>query len=292
VTYNSPRTSRDSNLNEFYALLQNSEMLETDKITAELLLTQDDTELRVGKESASLHIREDTDGLKVYVPGDKRSQEVCFYTKLPRCLCEWIMTDPATQIVAPVSPDAVAIVQSVLSAQPFAINDILNEHGIVEVNIADEKEVYREETTTVAQVWFLTAAPIEASNNNSPWPETPTSRNHSSTEVSSDDSPGLATPLPSSVASPGVIPSVDVAARSNHEASRPQLRPMDANGVVEGDPHLSLFRSVVDAPRRTTFPSRGAFDMSAVNAALPRGSGDNDATTESLATKVDQPDRA
>jgi hypothetical protein len=160
VTYNSPRTSRDSNLNEFYALLQNSEMLETDKITAELLLTQDDTELRVGKESASLHIREDTDGLKVYVPGDKRSQEVCFNTKLPRRLCEWIMTDPATQIVASVSPDAVTVVQSVLSAQPFAINDILNEYGIVEVNIAnsdieilaDEKEVYREEITTGVQV--------------------------------------------------------------------------------------------------------------------------------------------
>ena len=245
----------------------------------------------MGKESALLHIREDTDGLKVYVPGDKRSQEVCFNAKLPRRLCEWIMTDPATQIVAPVSPDAVAIVQVVLSAQPFAINDILNEHGIVEVNIAnsdieilaDEKEVYREE---------ITATPTEASNNNSPRPETPTPRNHSSTEFSSDDSPGLATPRSSSVASPGVIPSVDVAARSNHEASRPQLRPMNANEVVEEDPHLSLLRSVVDAPRRTTFPSRGAFDMSAVNAALSRGSGDNDAITESLPTEVYQPDRA
>ena len=242
MTYNSPRTSRDSNRNELYVFLQNSETLETDKITAELLLTQDDAELRVKKESASLHIREDIDGLKVYVLGDKRSQEVCFNSKLPRRLCEWIMTDPATQIVAPVSPDAVAVVQSVLSAQPFAINDILDEHGIVEVNIAD--------------------------------------------------SPGLATSLSSSIASPGVIPSVDVAVRSSHEASSPQLRPMDANGVVEGDPHLSLLRSVIDTPRRTTFLSRGAFDMSAVNAALPRGSGDNDAATESLPTKVDQPDRA
>lgn len=279
MTYNSPRTSRDSNLDEFYALLQNSQTLETDKITAELLLTQDGTELRVGKESALLHIREDTDGLKFYVLGDKRSQEVCFNTKLPRRLCEWIMTDPATKIIAPVSSDAVAVVQSVLSAQPFTINDILNEHGIVEVNIADDKEGYREEITTVAQDRFLTAARTEASNNNSPWPETPTSRYHSSTEFSSDDSPGLATPLPSSVASPGVIPSVEVAAQSNDEASRPQLRPIDANGLVEGDPHLSL-------PRGTTSPSRGAFGMFALNAALPRGSGDNDAATESLPTKA------
>lgn len=285
MTYNSPRTSRNSNLDEFYALLQNSETLETDKITAELLLTQDNTKLRVGKESASLHIREDTNGLKFYVLGDKRSQEVCFNTKLPRRLCEWIMTDPATQIVAPVSSDAVAVVQSVLSAQPFAINDILNEHGIVEVTVADEKEVYREEIATVAQDWFLTAVPTEASNDSSPWLGTPTPRYHSSTEFSTDDSPGLATPLPSSVTSPGVIPSVDVAARSNHEVSRPQLRPIDANGVVEGDPHLSL-------PRRTTSPSRGAFDMLALNAALPRGSGDNDAATESLPTEADQLNQA
>ena len=279
MTYNSPRTSRDSNRNELYVFLQNSETLETDKITAELLLTQDDTELRVEKESASLHMREDIDGLKVYVPRDKRSQEVCFNSKLPRRLCEWIMTDPATQIVAPVSPDAVAVVQSVLSAQPFAIKDILDEHGIVDVSIADsdieilaeEKEVHREKVTTVAQGRFLTAAPTEASNNNSPWPETPTSRHHASTEFSGNDGPGLATPLSSSVASPGVTPSVDVAARSSHEASPPQLRPMDANGVVEGEPRLSLLRGVVDTPRRTTFPSRGAFDMSAVNAALPRG---------------------
>ncbi|KAH6617397.1 hypothetical protein F5144DRAFT_520469 [Chaetomium tenue] len=282
VTYNSPRARHDSNLNEFYTFLRNSETLEIGKITAELLLTQDDTELRVEKDSALLHIREDVDGLKVYVPEDKRSQEVCFNSKLSRRLCEWMMTDPATQLVAPVPHDAVAVIQSVLNAQPFTINDILDEHGILEVNVAerdieilvDEKEVYREEI------------PTEISNNNSSRPETPTSRHHASTEFSSNDSPGLATPLSSSVVSPGVISSVDMVARSTDEACGSQSRLVDANGAGGGDPHPSLLQSIVDAPTRAASPPRGAFDMSAVNAALPRGLGGDDAVIESLPTKM------
>lgn len=263
MTYNSPRTSRNSNLNEFYAFLRNSETLETDKITAQLLLTQDDTKLRVEKDSALLHIREDIGGLKVYVPGDKRSQEVCFNSRLPRRLCEWMMTDPATQLVAPVSHDALAVIQSVLNAETFAINDILDEYGILEVNIAEKNvEILADEEV-----------PTGASNNNCSRPETPTSRHHASTEFSSNGSPGSATPLPSSVVSPGVIPSVDMAVRSIDEDSRPQSRPIDANGAGGGDPHPSLLQSIANAPTRAASPLRGAFDMSAVNAALPRGSG-------------------
>jgi hypothetical protein len=86
VTYNSPKAKWDQN--EFYTLLQASETLETERITSVLLLTQDGKTLRVEKESASLHIFEGTDGLKVYVLREKRSQEVCFNSKLPRRLCE------------------------------------------------------------------------------------------------------------------------------------------------------------------------------------------------------------
>ena len=152
MTYNSPRTQRDRN--EFYILLQNSETLETGKITAELLLRQGDEVLRVEKKSASLHICEDTDRLRVYVPRDNRSQEVCFHSKLPRRLCEWMMTDPTTEITQPVLPDTVAIVQSVLSAQSFALNDILDEHGIVEVDIANsdiEIPVSKDEDSSIAR---------------------------------------------------------------------------------------------------------------------------------------------
>jgi hypothetical protein len=281
VTYNSPRTQNDQAA--FYALLQSSETLETARITAELLLTQDDEVLRVEKESASLHIHEGTDGLRVYVPRDNRSQEVCFNSKLPRRLCEWIMTDPTTQSVTPVFPDAVTVVQSVLNAQPFALDDILDEHGIVDVDVADSNVELpvahnMEENTGVARGSTPAMIPGEVDNGGLLWLETPPSHHRSQTS-GSNDSPDLLTPL-SSVASPELVTTSYITAQSSHRASRPRLPVMSAYRVPEEDQYLSLLRRVVGAARRATFPSRGTFDMSALNAALPGSPGDNDAAAE------------
>ena len=280
MTYNSPRTQRDPN--EFYILLQNSETLETGKITAELLLRQDNEVLRVEKKSASLHIREGTDGLRVYVPRDNRSQEVCFHSKLPRRLCEWMMTDPMTETTQPVSSDTVAVVQSVLSAQSFALDEILDEHGIMEVDIANgdvEIPVAEDEDASIARASSPATPPAEANNIDEPRPETPPPRHHEQTESSSDDTLGSLTPL-SSVASPEVIATSYVAARSSQAASRPRLRPMDAYGIVQEAQYASLLRNVVRAARYATFPSRGTFDMSALRAALPGVPADNNAAAE------------
>ena len=280
VTYNSPRTQRDSK--EFYALLQSSETLETGKITAELLLRQNDKVLRVEKESASLHIHEGADGLRVYVPRDNRSQEICFHGKLSRRLCEWMMTDTTTEITRPVSSDTVSVVQSVLNAQSFALNDILDEHGIVEVDVANsdiEIPVAEDENASIARASAPATPPAEANNIDAPRPETSLPRHYAQTEFRSDGTWGSPTPL-SSVSSTEFIATSYVATRSSQAASRPQLRPMDAYGIVQEDQYASLLRNVVRAARRTTLPSRGTFDMSALHAALPGVPADNDAAAE------------
>ena len=112
-----------------------------------------------------------------------------------------------------------------------------------------------------------------------PRPETPPPRHHAQTESSGDDTPGSLSPL-SSVASPEVIATSYVAARSSQAASQPRLRPMDTSGIVQEDHYASLLRNVVRAARRATFPSRGTFDMSALHAALPGFLADNDAAAE------------
>ncbi|KAG7284334.1 hypothetical protein NEMBOFW57_010706 [Staphylotrichum longicolle] len=276
-----PRASYDQN--ELYALLRNSETLETEAITAELSLNQDNKVLKVTKESASLHIQHDTDGLKIYVPRDRRNQEVCFNSKLPRRLCEWMMADPTTQIAGAVSSDAVTVIQSVLSAQPFALDDILDEHGIVEADIdEDDTEI------PVADEDYDEEGDAETENTGAganddllARPETPPSRETPPSAPSSNNTPGMATP-PSSVASPEVISASYVTTRSNHAVSRPRLRPMDAYGVVEGpgDSYSSLLQNVVDHAERAGFPSRGVFDMSVLDAALSGSPGNHGTATK------------
>ncbi|KAK5652684.1 hypothetical protein OQA88_10278 [Cercophora sp. LCS_1] len=89
---------------------------------------------RVERDSMLVHVRE-ADGLAIYVPRSEGSQEVCFNSKLPRTLCEWLMTDPTTQIAEAIPPQAINAVQSVLNAKPFAVGDTLDQHGIGEINI-------------------------------------------------------------------------------------------------------------------------------------------------------------
>ncbi|KAK7968722.1 hypothetical protein PG988_007795 [Apiospora saccharicola] len=140
VTYNSPRVGNAHDQEALYRYLRESETLETSKITSELHLHQDGRVLKVEKETALLHIREDDSGLKIYIPEDEVDQETCFRSKLPQRLCEWLMTDPDTQIPSPVSAQAVMAVQGVLGARHRSLRAILDEQGILDIDLADEDE--------------------------------------------------------------------------------------------------------------------------------------------------------
>lgn len=194
------------------------------------------------KPSASLHIHEGPDTLKIYVPADKRRQEVCFHSTLPRRLYEWIMTDPATQerAVASDSSEPVAVIQAVLNAQPFAINDILSEFGVLEVDIGDREAEDSTDRTDRGE---------ELNSSNGGY--TP-----GSTTLLSPASGG--SPEPTEAATPSVV---------------------DGVGTSDGGGSTPLVRPVEDTSRSTSAsPSRGAFDMSAVDAALLEDSrGNNDA---------------
>ncbi|KAK4146669.1 uncharacterized protein C8A04DRAFT_9676 [Dichotomopilus funicola] len=225
VTYNSPRTTGSiSNLYNLYTLFQKSETLETDAITTDLLLTQDETDLRVSKPSASLHIQEDPNSLKIYVPADKKRQEVCFHSILPRRLCKWILTDPATQgrPLLSVWQEAVPVVQSVLNAQASATDDILSELGILEVDI-----------------------------------------DHRSVEVSADGKEEESSSSNGGQFTPGstILPSSSVMSPEPTGAITPSV----VGGEATSDDNAS--------GRITPSPSRGAFDMATVDAALPGVSG-------------------
>ncbi|KAK6840970.1 hypothetical protein PG987_001830 [Apiospora arundinis] len=140
VTFNSPRVGNAHDEEVLYRYLRESETLQTSKITSELHLHQDGRVLKVEKETALLHIREDDSGLKIYIPEDEISQETCFRSKLPQRLCEWLMTDPDTQISDPMSSQAVMIVQGVLGARHRSLHAILDEQGVLDIHLPDEDD--------------------------------------------------------------------------------------------------------------------------------------------------------
>jgi len=259
--FGSPRTQ--SNPNDLYSLLRNSKTLETDHITAELLLTQGNQVHRVEKDSVLVHIREaDNDHLTIYVPRDERSQEVCFNSKLPRSLCEWLMTDPVTQIAEPIPPQAVNAVQSVLNAKPFALDDILNEQGIGEISIPNVDDAYNARQPNSEE---SVIRPPETPRRR---PTTPHER-YSSNE--DEDSFIMATPL-SSVASPS--PGLgNIAAQSQYAPVRPLLRsvpqPYSHPTETDRDTYTRLLQKVVRSARSSAFPAEGPFNMADMHSALP-----------------------
>ncbi|KAF4452438.1 hypothetical protein F53441_4718 [Fusarium austroafricanum] len=124
VHYNSPRTLDDNS--ELYWTLVRAEVYETDGISSELHLSQDGHGLVHVQERSELHIREDDDNLKVYVPRDPKTQGFCYFSTLPRRFLEWMMTDPVTL--------------QAKHAGSRAIQIILEAEGIVDVDIPQERD--------------------------------------------------------------------------------------------------------------------------------------------------------
>lgn len=136
--FNSPRTMADNQ--ELYWVLCRTEVYETDGISSELHLSQDGHDLVHVQERSELHLREDDETLKVYVPRDPKTQGFCYFSALPRRIMEWMMMDPATFQTKPAGSRAIQVVTSVLNAPIINMTQILEAEGIVEVEIPEEIE--------------------------------------------------------------------------------------------------------------------------------------------------------
>ncbi|KAM0492979.1 hypothetical protein ACHAP8_009508 [Fusarium lateritium] len=133
VHYNSPRTQDDNS--KLHWVLARAEVYETDGISSELHLTQDGQAIVHTQEQSELHIREDNDVLKIYVPRDPKAQGFCYFAALPRRLLEWIMTDPSTLQVSRAGSQALQIVAAVLNAPLVIMTQILEAEGIIDAPI-------------------------------------------------------------------------------------------------------------------------------------------------------------
>jgi hypothetical protein len=113
-------------------------MYETDKIYSECHLMQDGKPMIAKTSFGEPHITEEESALRIYISTNPDTQALCYFSKLPRALVAWIMTDPETGIQEDIDPAAASIVKSVLNAPESILELLLQAEGIVGVDFADE----------------------------------------------------------------------------------------------------------------------------------------------------------
>jgi hypothetical protein len=269
VHFGSPRIQNDQQA--FYDLLRNIEIRETDGISAELHLNQDGNDIKVELNRSELYIREHNSMLTIYVPRNRKAQNICFYQRIPRDFLEWIMTDPLTQISENTSERAEMAMMKAFQAPNDCISTILDRDGIVSVEISSTDSVTESIDSPV-----LTPTPAPTTPTNPGVPEPDASRASSA-----------------SVNSPSQINVVEASSqhlRARSAFPRPAVRPVNhqisdaprtgetahispiSNSFntpqgIDFQYHLLLDRAIT-AGRQATLPSRGSFDMSALSESL------------------------
>lgn len=129
--------------------------METEGISAEHIIPQDGQSFSVNVGTSEVHIDDGHGNMKIYVPHDTVSKDVCFLSALPDQLTRWMMRDPVTHIQEPYDQGAAKVVTSILTAVKGAVNVILERHGIIQVDIAElevENDDERQGTSTPALV--------------------------------------------------------------------------------------------------------------------------------------------
>ncbi|KAK5991975.1 Protein NO VEIN [Cladobotryum mycophilum] len=277
IAYKSPRALQSPD--QFYTTLRNIKTLETYAITSELVLTQNKKQIRVAKKQAILHIHEAPEGVTIYVPRDLKQQEVCFSGKLARHLYEWMMADPDPDTDTPVQqqtakkpkPAVVNVIQCILSAKTFALADILEQHGIGSIEVAEiepERGIYDDHPTTEAVAPDTVPESSQPSGSNLERRDSMDSL-YTAPETPVSALPGTPSPVPSksTVQSP---PSVGPAGIANLPFIIPgQGRNQQWGGVggvgawnqpistmpVREDGYVTILKKVVDVARRARFPA-------------------------------------
>ncbi|RYP52662.1 hypothetical protein DL768_002218 [Monosporascus sp. mg162] len=208
-------------------------------------------------DQGELHIEDDAEGLRIYVPHDKDLRDTCFHSSLPRRLMAWIMGQDGTQNDAQLDPSAVAAVQSILPAKASSVERILDNEGIIGIDIGNEDEV-TEALTGDPFAPITTPSRPSATlriRSYSPEPRTPGSRSLSDSEDGYAEGETPATEYTS-----GENRRSAAARRYSHSPGR-YLSPSD------------FTTRVVEAQRRA---ATGTFDLSSLSDAL-----EDDRTTAS-----------
>jgi hypothetical protein len=239
-----------------------------------LVHTQNDENTVIGVHRSKVHIFEDQDLLEIYVPKDRKEQELCFLQFLPTKLFnEVIMDQKSSNSTLSSDSEAVRIIAALLASSDDVVCDFLDDAGIIPVPYLDEFDHEAFEATTGQQEDYL-RPDRETASNSSPRRH----RGQSPAATSSTGSRFLSTSPPSSyktnyrISTPTFRrPSIFsfTSRPSTPQTQNSDFAPLSINsGRAE---YRRLLNNVIDAAKskRGGFPSRGAFNLDELSSALP-----------------------
>ncbi|XRM42034.1 hypothetical protein ABZX51_005272 [Aspergillus tubingensis] len=257
VHLKSPRVVQDEDA--FYEALKSISMKETNGISSELHVNQDGRDIKVEVSRSELHL-DDRDGhLTVYIPQDRRSQDICFLGRIPLALLQWIMTDPLTQITHEFSDSFVTIIQTVLQAKSKYVSDLLDLAGIMSIARADDTVVTEDNKGQQTQ-------DIEDQQSHN---------DRSSAAVSNSsiivqhtpqrDGPAHTPPRPRQDSWVSETTVVSASMRSLPVARPSPVLLQNYTNTTADPEYYQLLSSVLASARNAIFPSQGTFDMAGLD---------------------------
>lgn len=264
ATFNSVRYRQDPN--GFYQLLRNTRTIETDGIRSVSKISEDGRWVEVDEIVGNQHVSEDTQGLVIYVPVDEEAQDFCFCSVLAPDLAGWLTRDPLTNIGGEgVNAEMVSVLCSVLVAELYAVDHILNHRGIIQISISYE-EISNSEKVATGQSFTLGSAseqptqaftsPRRAPSNHSVQPEEP------------PRTPALRAQFRSSALS---SPEQGLFRSTGKARQTAVVTPaLSTTAVPDDEGYRRLLDRALQSARMGAFPTYGPFDTSGLTMALPR----------------------
>lgn len=244
-------------MTELLETLQSIQVYETDGISSKLHLNLPGTpSVSHNLGQSDLHIHESGSLVEIFVPRNKKRRELCYASKLPSELFEWLMAHPDTQQLSNGSGNerGQRLVGMILSSSQSIIPEILEEEGIVHAGVdmdsEDEEEEESSDSETLTSETLV--AGVGGSAGSTPGLESPDGRE----EVNLDDvisqhslSASSSLQRNDNRISPHVVDVV-----GDHRAS-PWTAGYPAHFDTDTDIYRGLLERAVTAARRTSFPA-------------------------------------
>ncbi|KAJ9427185.1 hypothetical protein QL093DRAFT_2631144 [Fusarium oxysporum] len=109
--------------------LKTLRVVEVSKMSSALEMVQDEQIIRSTPKPTIAHISNNTTDFTIYVPNDKKAQQRCLFSALPRVLEKWLSQDNYSRHTSEVLSSLTSIIASDISV----LDEILEDQGIIEL---------------------------------------------------------------------------------------------------------------------------------------------------------------
>ncbi|KAI1011281.1 hypothetical protein LB504_002188 [Fusarium proliferatum] len=305
--YHIARPRFEDNPLGLYEQLRTMRVVEVERISSVLKVFQNKWPFKIPVATANEHIEDSTGELTIYVPKERRAQELCFGSVLPRKFAAWLMRTSKSPTDGPIETDIVKVLTAVFASERFVLDDVLDDQGILTVpfdnrdeedNSDEAEEPQTEDQEEEGQEPGLSGSRLET-DDTSPEQLTP---DRSSINAGTPPYAGS-----SGISPEGSLPETlveTISQRSqmsyqphpgrvyrssqsdlfpvlpqplHHPSEQAASYPLSAitsspeQQSSEDARYRSILDRVVEKARNAAFPSRGSFDMSHMRNALPGG---------------------